>query len=316
MAKLDWDHLLVLVACLSAGSLGCATAENPGPFAIGAGGDVGGYGAGDSEQSAAGSASTATAGTSNDTGGSPPVGSSTGGTGNGAAGTGLVGGSAAASGSGVVGGSGGGTAGSSAVGHAGTQGIAGASSSGGAAGSSSTTLLSYTFDSNTQGWSILMGSGASTPAGLQSSSGLVWANDQGDPSPGALKLSIPFDSINEFTAVSIDVGGSSPLNLSGKTLSVRVRLASGLSSDPSHPGGVKAYAKGGSGWAWANGPWSNTGADQLGSWHIATLALSSPDYQDAGYTATDVREIGVQVCTAGAGNAAPAVIYIDSVVIQ
>ena len=198
-----------------------------------------------------------------------------------------------------------GATGGSATGGSATGGSATAGASGGSAcapGENSTPR--FTFDTDTEGF-VVQGSVADTnisePVDLDSIL-LGWTGTDGMPVAGALDISIPYSSSSQW--VSLGVSLPAPVDLTGRVISVCMKLVSGL-GDPKElmaaPGGAKVYAKTGPGYCYANGSYTNVGDIQHpgGQWMaIAFNLLRVPDYEDptcsAPFDPSDVREIGVQ----------------------
>jgi hypothetical protein len=155
------------------------------------------------------------------------------------------------------------TPGTDASGNGGTS--AGGSSGGGGTGGQAAPALSYTFGSSVQGWSINVyhDTGTSTNIGWELSPDagidaamppmLTHDDTDGDPAataPGCLKLTTTFTGYNQY--VDIKIGINPMLDLSGKTLTAKVQLASATGG--TFPGGAileadttPSYSYGGSG---------------------------------------------------------------------
>lgn len=171
---------------------------------------------------------------------------------------------------------------------------------------SSGTEYLYTFDSGVQQWQLY----ATSPERLASGTSVKFDSQNGDVSPGTLKIEAPFDASNQKVEVQVTL--PSPRDLRGRTLRVRVRLASGLSSDTVSPGGIKLFAKGGDDWGYASGAWTylNSGS----GWVEVTLNLDSPILVPTEFTPSQVRQIGVELRTfTDTTNVSRAVLYLDSV---
>jgi hypothetical protein len=168
--------------------------------------------------------------------------------------------------------------------------------------------VAFTFDGDLQGWYLV----EAKPATLTPT--VRWSNAVGDPKPGSMELTIPFTGANQDA--SVEVVMTAGANLAGKTLSFRVRLASGLTGDATNPGSIRGFAKSGEAQIWAQGPSvSVPGAAQAGQWFTVTMGLSTPEWTDPklAYDPRDVRSFGVQVLTGGAGSFKSALLNIDSV---
>src|SRR5690606_21952164 len=96
----------------------------------------------------------------------------------------------------------------------------------------------YTFDTDVEGWQLY----ATSPERLQAATDVRHDAQNGDRTPGVLRLKAPFDAANQ----KIEVQASfKPTNMQGRTVRARVRLQSGLSYDRNNPGGIKLFAKAG-----------------------------------------------------------------------
>jgi hypothetical protein len=211
----------------------------------------------------------------------------------------------------------------------------GASAGGASAGSTSiagtggapggTITQSYTFDTTTQGWTTISSSTDPSDATLMAVdvTKIVasWAGTDGDPSPGALQLAIPYSSKSQYVSIGINVGmadATKPkVDLTGKTLTAFVKIVSGLESTAelmSVPPGAQLYIKTGPGYDYENSTYTNITA--VDTWVPLSFELDNPSFvADAGaLDLSDVREIGVQINSSGTTTtAAPAVVLIDTV---
>jgi len=176
-------------------------------------------------------------------------------------------------------------------------------STGGSAGSPAVGS-GWRFPSSVESWAPSYGE----PGSLMSASDLSWDSATGNPENGSLELSIPFNGTDQKLDVSIGVAG---FNMTGKTLTAKVKLDSGLSSSPDNPGGAKLYVKTGPQFVYADSGWTNLD----GNWASLSLNVSSPAGYVAGtHTPSDVREIGVEIATGSQGSYSSAVVHIDTVV--
>lgn len=242
--------------------------------------------------------------------------SSTGGESGEVAGTGGVGGIA-----GTTNTSAGAPAGGAPNGTSGSTSIAGT----GGAPVGTTTTLSYTFDTTQQGWTTISSSTDTSNAALMPVDPTkilaAWTATDGDPSPGALQLSIPYSSKSQYVSIGINVGMSDAtkpkVDLTGKTLTAFVKIVSGLESTAelmSVPPGAQLYIKTGPGYDYENSTYTNITA--VDTWVPLSFELDNPSFvADAGaLDLTDVRELGVQINSSGTTTtAAPAVVLIDTV---
>jgi hypothetical protein len=184
-----------------------------------------------------------------------------------------------------------------------TSGGSGGNASGGTGGSPAVTS-GWRFPSNVESWAPSYGE----PASLLGASSLSWDSAAGNPENGSLELSVPFDGTDQKLEVSIGVAG---FNMTGKTITAKVKLGSGLSSSPDNPGGAKLYVKTGNQFVYADSGWTNLDGD----WASLSLDVSSPGGFIAGtHTPSDVREIGVEIATGSQGSYSSANVHIDTVI--
>lgn len=147
-------------------------------------------------------------------------------------------------------------------------------------------------------------------------------SSDGHPTPGSMKLEIPFTAYNQKTDFHCVL--TSQMDLSNKVLSAWVKLDSGFSTDPSAPGGFVLYIKSGSTYAYAQAPWHNVDGSNH-NWVQYFFDVkngiddSSPGIPPADFDPTKIVEIGFYIHTGGAGDmpdahATPmnAVFHIDS----
>jgi hypothetical protein len=89
--------------------------------------------------------------------------------------------------------------------------------------------VNYTFDTGTEGWVVnKRASDANLGAGVPDGGSLPtvsFAESDGDPSPGSLRLTVAFTGLWQYAAAGVVFGQAR--DLSGKTLHARVRLVSG-----------------------------------------------------------------------------------------
>ena len=162
----------------------------------------------------------------------------------------------------------------------------------------------FTFDTGTQCWLVDY-----NPQSLLAAA--TWDPSVGNPSAGSVSLFIPFSGPNQ-QLVFDDTFGSTPTNLTGKTLTVRVRLDSGLNASASFPGGVKLIVKSTASYYYASTNWVNLDS-QSGSptWTTLTFNCDSPFYTQAGYLASQIVQFGLEFNTGGSGTFVPAALHID-----
>jgi hypothetical protein len=236
------------------------------------------------------------------------------GTAGGAGASGGAAGGAAAGAGGAAAGSGGAAAGASGAGGA----AAGAGGHGGANTDGGTTppvaSFLYTFDTSAQGFvlntlatggnlAIITPDGGTLPA-------VVWDGAAGDPSSGSLQVTADFTDYNQFVQSTIDL--SPPINATGKTIHVFVRLDSGA-----FLGGAQILAQSaGDHAAPASTPTTLTAGS---TWKELTLDLTAAHAASAAFDPSQLTEISIQLTTGskptGAGAFVPvnATFHIDSV---
>jgi hypothetical protein len=178
----------------------------------------------------------------------------------------------------------------------------------------------YTFDTSTQGWTILYDATGADGGAIGST--LTWTNSIGDPTAGALELNAPFSAADQGLAVGFYP--SPGLDMTGRVITVNLYLASGLTNDPANWGGFQVYAQsGGPYYHWEGGSFvginSETSGGNAGQWLTSSIDLGAAAANDPQFDPTNITNWGVQVLTGGsttAGDISPALIYIDSVTIQ
>jgi hypothetical protein len=117
----------------------------------------------------------------------------------------------------------------------------------------------------------------------------------------SMKIVAPF---SEFTSPdqAIDFQfklQGAPVDLSGKTLFLYLKLDSGFVQDPSAPGGFIFYAKSGSDWVWGQAAWQNLDPNRTGKWwrYQFTLADAEPGEGGAKFDPSQVMSIGLKIDT-------------------
>lgn len=161
------------------------------------------------------------------------------------------------------------------------------------------------FDSDVEGFSMAY----SEPETLKEDSTLSHDPVEGNPKAGALKLTIPFTAVDQKVHVSMNP--ATPLDLSGKIVTVKVKLESGLTDDPSATGGAKVFLKSGAeSDAWVDGGWNNLMATD--GWIIINIDPEDPAYAkpETTFDPSAVTEIGIEIGT----NSTEALSYSDAVV--
>jgi len=128
-------------------------------------------------------------------------------------------------------------------------------------------------------------------------------SSDGNPAPGALRVTAPFTALDQF--VDAIVGVSQPgLNLSGQQLHVMVKLVSGTF------GGLQFHASSGASFTFTAAPF--VGSLPLGQWVPITLDLTSGT--SPGFDPSQVVQIGVQFFSGFSNNGGTFVNTGDTVV--
>jgi hypothetical protein len=163
----------------------------------------------------------------------------------------------------------------------------------------------YSFDSGTEGWTLY----ATSPERLESNTDVRYDSQNGDKTPGALRLSAPFDGSNQKIEVQATFN---PIDLRGRTIVARVRLGSGLSADATNPGGIKLFVKTGASFNYASGAWAYLRPGE--GWVDVTFDCDAPVLVPSEFDASQVRQLGVELRTfTETTQVSPAVVYLDAV---
>ena len=206
----------------------------------------------------------------------------------------------------------------------------GGSTGGGTGGSAVVHLLTYTFDSSVQGWGfdqyeaateanlgrITPNDGGGVDAqgpdgGALAVPTLTVDNVVGSPTAGSLKVSVTFTACDQY--VDPVVGITPALNLTGKTLHLKIQQTSGNFS-----GGVQMHTSSGSQYVYVASPVTlptTPGTFGDGSLNLATAVPGGTTPFDP----TMIVQVGVKIfsgysCTAPYANAGePVVFNIDTV---
>ena len=170
----------------------------------------------------------------------------------------------------------------------------------------------YTFDHGTEGWALNhsddpnvtnLGAGAPDGGALPT---LGFAEADGDPSPGALRLTVSFTDGGQYALA--DVSFAPPgLDLSEKTLHARVRLVSGTFAG----GSVALHAcTAGVAYVCTASPGLDAASLAAGVWAPVVLDLGAAT--PAGFQATATLELGVRFLS-GVASEGDTVFEIDTV---
>jgi hypothetical protein len=167
----------------------------------------------------------------------------------------------------------------------------------------------FTFDSDIQNWKFYQ----AAPTKLASATVLSFDSQNGDVSPGVLKVVSPFDAHNQ--KIDFQVSLPTMLDLTGKTVRARARLAGGLSTDPAHPGGIKMFAKSGANYDYASGAW--TTLTPGGTWLEVSFVADAPILKPGTFSPSEVRQIGFELRTFNESTdhakVMPATLFVDSI---
>jgi hypothetical protein len=222
---------------------------------------------------------------------------------------------------------GGSTGGSSAGGTPGNSGSGG--------GGAATPLRTFAFGESIEGWvfvyaeppeliappaPVVGDAGVDAAAPPPAPEGVATAVHDpavGNPDNGSILLELPFSLPAQKISFEVNVGsGGMGIDLTGRSITAQVRVDMGLALDAMNPAGVKLYVKTGDTSLYADSGFLNIlpGVE----WQTFTWQnVSNPVYPPApatGHTPTDVRQVGIEFATGGAGTYAAATVHLDTVV--
>jgi len=180
--------------------------------------------------------------------------------------------------------------------------------------------VSFTYDTDSQGWELSTFDGGPTPANLAvhppagvRPPALTFNPTDGNPLPGSLTASVTFTGVDQYVDPIVNL--PAPIDLTGAVLHARVRvLAGGFPS-----GGLQFHASSGTTFAFASAPFFGGDAFPVGAWVPVDFDLSNPGFSGAGFDPSQIVQIGVQFFSGfadGGGafiDAGPTVIEIDTV---
>lgn len=196
---------------------------------------------------------------------------------------------------------------------AGGSGATGGGTGGGAVGSGgSEPSDGWTFDEDGAGWSISFNEGFAGAGGVTGEAMLSWDGTDGDPEDGSLQREAPFTAPDQKVEVSAVL--DAPQDLSSSTVTARVRLDSGLATDPGNSGGVEVFVKTGADFVHADG--GRFHLEAVSGWITASVNVGTPAgyvADAAAYDPTRVAEIGVEIASGSAETYESATVHIDSV---
>ena len=194
---------------------------------------------------------------------------------------------------------------------AGTGGTPGSGTGGtpfpGTGGAPSIAVYLYTFTDYDEVYLAAPGTGMPVPNDLTPISNFTWDSQDGAPDPvadaGSLRIQAPFSAYTQPDQC-VDFQfllDNAPVDLTGKTLFVYLKLDSGFSPDPAAPGGFIFYARSGPNWDWGQAPWQNLDpSTAIGKWRKYTFNLSMAESGTANVAPFDpsqVTTIGIRLDT-------------------
>jgi hypothetical protein len=133
---------------------------------------------------------------------------------------------------------------------------------------------------------------SSEPSKLHADVDYAQTPDEGAGTPGAVEVTIPFSAEDQLVSVVLT---PFQYNLSGLTLSARVKLGKGLTSDEAHPGHARLAVKAGLELVHATGPEVEL---VEGEWLTLRIDTRNPDTVDKSedpYDPNNVYEIAVEI---------------------
>jgi hypothetical protein len=143
----------------------------------------------------------------------------------------------------------------------------------------------------------------------------------GDPAgnAGSLRLVLPFSGPSQKISFEASVAtNDTGVDLRGHSISARISVLSGYSTDPMNPPGLKLYVKTGATFFYADSGYQNIapGSD----WQAFTWSnVSNPQYPMPPYPAefdpSDVRLVGIEFDTGSAGAYSSATLLLDTVAV-
>jgi len=151
--------------------------------------------------------------------------------------------------------------------------------------------VNYTFDTNTQAFTLNNYDNASRKnlggPNAPTTPVLAWDGAAGSPTPGSLGLTVTFSDFKQYVDPAVNL---SSVDLTGKVLHAWVKLDSGFFT-----GGVQLHAGAGPSYVFASGAYTTFAA--LDTWVELTLDLTEAQATVSGFVANDIRQIGVQFDT-------------------
>jgi hypothetical protein len=179
---------------------------------------------------------------------------------------------------------------------------------GGAGGAVAPLTVLYSFASAEDCAAWTYGNASPAPAyDISAQSTITCDSADGQPEPPSLKIVAPFSQYLQPDDQRVDLQFAvpdAPLDMTGKVISVWIKLDSGfVGPDSSSPGGIVIYAKSGANYDWGQAPWHNLiNPDNAQKWIKYSFDLSKPD---PGSTATfdpsQILSIGIMIDTGNPG---------------
>lgn len=170
-----------------------------------------------------------------------------------------------------------------------------------------------------QGWSFRSGLEGfeldpfEDPGNLGATTELLHDATAGSPGAGSVRLEIPFSGPEE--RVSLQFAAADPLDLTGRTLTARVRVDTWNGSSTTAWPGALLFVISGDDFCWAAHGWTNL--TEAPDWIELRFPLADADFGEcAGAALTDVRRVGVQINSGQTDPDGPAVIHVDSLFIE
>jgi len=202
-----------------------------------------------------------------------------------------------------------GAGGSQTGGGAGQAGTGGAPSDAATGDSADGDTILFSFASGVEGFKLnTYGTlpDADLPNVLSDKMAITFDKDVGGPTPGSLKVVVPFTAYDQQADLLSTFDDTALKNLSGKTLFAQVRLDSGFSPDVSAQGGLVFYVETTTTWIYGQAPWQNVDPT-VNDWAEYKFDLSAPDLVNTkpNFDPTKVKAIGFRFDT-GSGNVTPA----------
>jgi hypothetical protein len=138
--------------------------------------------------------------------------------------------------------------------------------------------------------------------------------------PGSMRIQVPFSNYEQ--EADVQHAFACPVDLSNRTLFVRIKVDSGFTVDPSYPGGFILSVSSGATRAYASSVYMNLSGANDGEWLEVDLNMSAIPFVDGNNTGpfdpTQVVAVGLHFntgsspATGGAPARTPATFHIDT----